>query len=101
MEQKVVDQTLQKTLAQFKALDEKISHFSSVSGLIDWDQKVMAPKKGRRTFAKAAGTIRTEVFKLSVSKEMGDLLAVLTSPENHSQLDDRTQAKLREYKAYY
>jgi carboxypeptidase Taq len=101
MEQKVLDPTVQKALGQFKALDKKITHYSSVIGLVDWDQKVMAPKKGRSVFAKASGTLRTELFKLSVSQEMGDLLAVLTSPENYLALDVATKAKVREYKAYY
>jgi len=80
---------------------KKITHFSSIIGLADWDQKVMAPKKGRNVFAKAAGTIRTEVFKLSVSKEMGDLLETLTSSVNNVQLDEMTKAKVREYREYY
>ncbi|MFJ7727681.1 carboxypeptidase M32 [Neobacillus sp. NPDC097160] len=101
MEQKVADPTLQKALEQFILLDEKITHFSSIIGLADWDQKVMAPKKGRNVFAKAAGTLRTEVFKLSVSKEMGDLLETLTSPVNEVNLDHVTKAKVREYKEYY
>ena len=101
MEQKVVEQSIQKVLEQFRVLDEKITHFSSVVGLVDWDQKVMAPKKGRKTFAKAAGTVRTEVFKLSVSEEMGELLKVLTSPENNGALNETTKAKVREYQKYY
>jgi carboxypeptidase Taq len=101
MEQKVFDPTVQKALEQFSVLDEKITQFSSIIGLADWDQKVMAPKKGRNVFAKATGTLRTEVFKLSVSQEMGDLLATLTSPENFEALDVVTQAKVREYKEYY
>ncbi|WHY79652.1 carboxypeptidase M32 [Neobacillus sp. WH10] len=101
MEQKVANLTLQKALEQFKLLDEKITHFSSIIGLADWDQKVMAPKKGRNVFAKATGTLRTEVFKLSVSKEMGDLLEKLTSAENGEKLDEVTKARVREYKEYY
>lgn len=101
MEQKVIDPVVQKALVQFKSLDEKISHFSSIIGLADWDQKVMAPKKGRSIFAKATGTLRTEIFKLSVSQEMGDLLAELTLPENYELLDAVTLAKVREYKDYY
>src|SRR3954452_24361863 len=101
MEQKVIDPVVQKALIQFKGLDEKITHFSSIIGLADWDQKVMAPKKGRSIFAKATGTLRTEIFKLSVSQEMGDLLAELTLPENFELLDAVTKAKVREYSAYY
>ncbi len=101
MEQKVIDPVVLKALGQFKALDEKITHFSSIIGLADWDQKVMAPKKGRGTFAKATGTLRTEIFKLSVSEEMGELLGELTLPDNLALLDEVTRAKVREYKEYY
>jgi len=102
MEQKVIQtKTLSESLDQFKLLDEKISHYSSILGLVDWDQKVMAPKKGRNVFAKATGTLRTEVFKLSVSQEMGDLLAALTSEENKVKLDEVMNAKVREYNEYY
>ncbi|HEY2422246.1 MAG TPA: carboxypeptidase M32, partial [Neobacillus sp.] len=101
MEQKVMNGTLEQALMQFKTLDEKISHFSSIAGLIEWDQKVMAPKKGRYVFAKAAGTLRTEIFKLSVSPEMGEILETLSSPVNSETLDDLTKAKAREYREYY
>lgn len=99
--EKMVDQGVQTALEQFNVLDEKISHFSSIIGLTDWDSKVMAPKKGRNVFAKATGTLRTEVFKLSVSQEMGDLLATLSAPENAELLDEVTRARVREYKEYY
>lgn len=101
MEQKVVDQSLQKTLEEFSALDEKITHFSSIIGLADWDQKVMAPKKGRAIFAKATGTLRTEIFKLMVSNEMGELLETLSKPEHLIELAPYAKAKIREYKDYY
>src|SRR3954463_10440033 len=101
MEQKVVHPSLQKALEQFKQLDEKISHYSRILGLVDWDQKVMAPTKGRYIFAKATGTLRTEIFQLSVSQEMGHLLETLTIEEHHSKLDEETRAKVREYKEYY
>ncbi|MCH6264031.1 carboxypeptidase M32 [Neobacillus citreus] len=101
MEQKVLEPKLQQALEKFKALDEKITHYSSIIGLADWDQKVMAPKKGRHVFAKAAGTLRTEVFKLSVSPEMGELLTTLTLSANSAVLDEATKAKVREYKTFY
>ncbi|MEH7094261.1 carboxypeptidase M32 [Neobacillus vireti] len=102
MEQNMVQpSSLKKALEQFKLLDEKITHFSSILGLVDWDQKVMAPKKGRNVFAKATGTLRTEIFQLSVSPEMGQLLETLISRENRSQLDQVTRAKVREYNDYY
>jgi carboxypeptidase Taq len=101
MEHKVLDQRLLTALEEFNALDEKITHFSSVIGLADWDAKVMAPKKGRNNFAKAIGTLRTELFKLTISPEMGELLSVLTSVEYLDSLDDVIKARVREYKDLY
>ncbi|MED4205145.1 carboxypeptidase M32 [Neobacillus mesonae] len=92
---------LKEVLEKFRVLDEKITHYSSLIGLADWDQKVMAPKKGRNVFAKAAGSLKTEVFKLSVSEEMGSLLETLSEQENESVLDVVTKAKVREYKTFY
>ncbi|WP_053366399.1 carboxypeptidase M32 [Bacillus sp. FJAT-27245] len=89
----------QKAIQDFKALDEKITHFQSIAGLTDWDQKVMAPKKGRAQFAKAIGTLRTEAFKLAVSEEMGRLLEELTSES--VELDEVTAAQVRERKEQY
>ncbi|OZM56357.1 carboxypeptidase M32 [Lottiidibacillus patelloidae] len=86
---------LKERLEEFKALDEKICAFSSVLSLAGWDAKVKAPKKGRMTFAKSIGALSTEVFKLSVSKEMGELLEYLTSPEVYEQLNETDKAIVR------
>ncbi|MFT4412610.1 carboxypeptidase M32 [Fredinandcohnia humi] len=96
-----LDSGVQEKITQFKQLDLKISHLNSMLALAGWDQKVMAPKKGRSIFANAIGTLSTEVFKLTVSKEMGELLATLTSEEVYSQLDDVTKASVRERNNFY
>lgn len=97
----VLDQSIESALTSFRKLDEKITHFSSIAGLLGWDQKVIAPKKGRAAFAKASGTLSTEIFKLSVSDEMGELLAALSTPEAQSSLDEVTKAQVREYSDFY
>lgn len=101
MDQKVMNQSITSALGKFKELDEKISHFNSILGLLSWDQKVIAPKKGRSIFAKANGTLRTEAFKLSVSEEMGELLRTLTSPEAEDYLDYAAKVKVRERNKFY
>lgn len=101
MEQKVMNQPIISALEKFTELDEKISHFNSISGLLSWDQKVIAPKKGRSIFAKASSTLRTEAFKLTVSEEMGELLSALSSPEADAYLDDAAKAKVRERLNFY
>lgn len=101
MEQNVMNQTVISALDKFTELDERISHFNSILGLLSWDQKVIAPKKGRSIFAKANGTLRTEAFKLTVSDEMGELLSVLSSPEAEEYLDGIAKAKVRERLKFY
>jgi carboxypeptidase Taq len=81
------------TVDLFKELDEKITHLQTVSALVSWDQKVMAPKKGRMLFSKASSTLETEIFKLLVSKEMGEYLSELSSTA--LQLDNETTARVR------
>lgn len=89
--------TTNTALEQFKELDEKITHLSTVSALVGWDQKVMAPKKGRMLFSKASSTLETEIFKLMISKEMGELLEELSS----EHFDEVIQARIRERKFTY
>jgi carboxypeptidase Taq len=93
--------TTNTALEQFKELDEKITHLSTVSALVGWDQKVMAPKKGRMLFSKAYSALETEIFKLMVSKEMGELLAELSAEDSLNSLDDVTKARIRERKQFY
>ncbi|WP_079508162.1 carboxypeptidase M32 [Mesobacillus jeotgali] len=101
MKQKVLNPTILSALEKFTELDEKISHYNSISGLLSWDQKVIAPKKGRPIFAKASSTLRTEAFKLTVSEEMGKLLSILSSPNADEYLDDAAKAKVRERLKFY
>jgi carboxypeptidase Taq len=96
MEQKVMNESIISALEKFTELDEKISHFNSILGLLSWDQKVIAPKKGRSIFANANGTLRTEAFKLTVSEEMGELLSTLSTPEAAEYLNEAAKAKVRE-----
>jgi carboxypeptidase Taq len=90
--------TTKSTVEQFKELDERIIHLSSVSALVGWDQKVMAPKKGRLLFAKASSALQTEIFKLTVSKELGEYLEELSQPDVFNSLDQVTAARVRERK---
>ncbi|QZT32788.1 carboxypeptidase M32 [Caldalkalibacillus thermarum TA2.A1] len=91
-------QNAKETLEQ---LDQKISHFEELISLANWDLQTGAPKKGRALRSKAVGTLSSEVFQLSLSKEMGECLDTLSQPEAQAQLDMVTRAKVREYKRNY
>ncbi len=97
----MLDSSIQQKVEQFKALDEKICHFGNILGLIGWDQRTGAPKKGRALSSKARGTLSAESFQLSVSEEMGQLLDTLSDPAIQEQLDEVTKACVRERKKGY
>ncbi|HEX7065788.1 MAG TPA: carboxypeptidase M32 [Bacillales bacterium] len=101
MVQQLLSESVKKTVEQFKAMDEKISHYTNILGLLNWDARTGAPKKGRPIFAKAKGTLSTEMFELSVSKKMGEHLETLSDPEVYEQLDDITKASVRVRKHAY
>ena len=94
----VLNEQVQQAIETFTKLDEKLCHYSDVLGLLGWDSKTIAPKKGRKLFGKAIGTLSTEAFKLSISEEMAKCLEVLTQEDVYNQLDEVTQACVRERK---
>lgn len=93
--------SVEETIRRFKDLDEKMSHYSAMLNLASWDQQVMAPPKGKGYFAKARGTLSTELFRLGTSEEMGTLLGALSSLENAQHLDEPIRAAVRERKRAY
>ncbi|WP_274361361.1 carboxypeptidase M32 [Paenibacillus thermotolerans] len=94
-------ENLETIVKQFKELDEKMTHYSDMLSLASWDSQVKAPTKGKAYFAKARGTLSTELFRLSTSDQMGELLEALTQPEVQDKLDAPTKAAVRMRKRDY
>jgi carboxypeptidase Taq len=92
---------LSTIVQRFKELDEKMTHYADMLSLASWDQQVKAPPKGKAYFAKARGTLSTELFRLATSEQMGELLNALSTPEAEQQLDAATKAAVRERKRAY
>ncbi|HEU5140413.1 MAG TPA: carboxypeptidase M32, partial [Bacillales bacterium] len=95
MVQQLLNENVMKIIDQFKELDEKVSHYTDILSLVNWDARTGAPQKGRSIFAKAKGTLSTEMFQLSVSDEMGEYLKTLSDPEVYGQLDEVTRSSVR------
>lgn len=83
MEQRIADR-----LEQFRELVRKIKGYSEAVGLMGWDLRTGAPRKGAEIRSETLGMLSTEMFKLQISDEMGEYLAFLTAPEVYEQLDD-------------
>ncbi len=65
------------TEENFLALLKKMSAYSEALSIMYWDMRTGAPKKGIPARSEAVGTLSSELFKMSVSKEMGDYLEEL------------------------
>ena len=62
------------TEEKFYALLKKMSAYSEAVSVMYWDMRTGAPKKGISARSEAVGTLSTEVFNMSVSVEMEQLL---------------------------
>jgi carboxypeptidase Taq len=100
-ETKPLDSEIQKTVDQFKELDQRICHYNEIVELVSWDQQTGAPKKGKALRSNALGTLSTDVFQITMSEEMGHYLETLSSSQVYEQLDEVTKACVRERKREY
>lgn len=75
-------------LQRFRALTGRIKHYDELLGVVYWDMRTGAPRKGIAQRSEAVGTLSAESFKLATSAEMGELLAELTKPEQLAQLSE-------------
>ncbi len=61
--------------------------YEEAVGLIYWDMRTGAPRKGIATRSEVVGELSGELFKMSVSDEMGAFLDYFASPEVNDRLD--------------
>ncbi|WP_068775575.1 carboxypeptidase M32 [Paenibacillus sp. FJAT-26967] len=91
----------QGKLDEFRKYIRKIKHYEEAVGLIYWDLRTGAPKKGMNERSEVIGELSTEAFKLSVSEEMGEYLDYFTEPDHQQQLDETNQRIVGEAKKEY
>lgn len=90
-----------KTLDRFRELDQTIKSYHEALGVLYWDLRTGAPRKGVATRSEAIGVLSAEAFRLTTSDEMGELLERLSEQQVLASLDE-VQAKLvRENKLQY
>lgn len=86
----------QSKLAGFRNLVGKIKAYDEAIGLIYWDMRTGLPKKGIEGRSSVVGTLSGEMFKLTISDEMGEYLDVLRQPEVEAQLGDIDRKLVKE-----
>ncbi|MDF2923334.1 MAG: carboxypeptidase [Paenibacillaceae bacterium] len=92
---------LESKLNGYRNLVKKIKGYEEAVGLIYWDMRTGLPKKGVESRSETVGILSTEMFKLSVSDEMGGYLDFLEQEENRGQLDALSLKMLQESRKEY
>lgn len=94
----------QQTLDQLTALKElshKISSYGEAVGLLHWDLRTGAPRKGVDIRSETLGMLSTEMFKLMISDEMGQLLQFFATEDKLEQLEDNDRRLVEECRKNY
>ncbi|MBU5345624.1 carboxypeptidase M32 [Paenibacillus lautus] len=86
---------------QFDRLVRKIMSYYEAIGLLHWDLRTGAPRKGTEIRSETIGVLSTEAFKLQISEEMGQLLSFFSEPKQAQQLDDRKRRMIAEVRKVY
>lgn len=81
-----MEQQVAKEWKDFEVLLGKISGYREAIGLLHWDLRTGAPRKGTEIRAKTIGMLSGELFKLETSPEMGRFTEQFSRPENAETL---------------
>lgn len=96
-----MERMLEEKLSAFRALIQKIKSYEEALGVMYWDLRTGAPRKGVDGRAEVIGVLSTEMFRLTVSDEMNAYLNEFTLPEVYAQLDDINRKIVKECKKEY
>jgi carboxypeptidase Taq len=93
--------TIQKIEKQFLEYVKKMTSYNEAIGLMYWDLRTGAPKKGVEQRSEVIGMLSSEVFKMSTSEEMAAYLAKLSSTNMKEKLSEVTAKTLDECQKAY
>ncbi len=89
---------VQEKIDAYKKLLQKIIAYEEAINLMDWDLKTVAPKHSIEARSETIGVLSSEVFKISTSKEMEELLTFLLSSDKDYNLEPIVRRSLEEQK---
>ncbi|TLS35223.1 carboxypeptidase M32 [Pseudalkalibacillus caeni] len=80
---------------------KKMTSFEEAIGLMFWDLRTGAPKKGVEQRSEVIGMLSSEVFDMSVSGQMKEYLDQLSKPGTFESLSEITKKTVKECKKEY
>lgn len=86
---------------EFEEYVKKMSNYKEAAGLMAWDLRTGAPKKGAAQRSEVLGTLSSEVFSMSTSEKMKQMIDSLKSDAHWVELDEITQKSVLECEKKY
>lgn len=77
----------EEKLKEFKQYLKKMKSYEEAVGLIYWDMRTGAPKKGIAARSEVVGELSGELFRMAVSDRMGEFLDYFSRPEVNEKLN--------------
>ncbi|MFB5663106.1 carboxypeptidase M32 [Alteribacillus sp. HJP-4] len=96
-----MSKSIEQTEAAFQEHMKKISSYEQALGLMQWDARTGAPRKGVDQRSEAIGTLSTELFKLRTSPETGEYLDTILENGAEKKISEISRLSAREMKKEY
>jgi carboxypeptidase Taq len=93
--------TVDQAIQEFQAYVKRMKNLHEAAYLVAWDMRTGIPKKGVAQRSEVYGMLAADVFKMSISEEMGNYLKVLAEPNVLETLDPITKKSVLERKKEY
>ncbi|WP_054024616.1 carboxypeptidase M32 [Bacillus sp. FJAT-28004] len=90
-----------EALQNFKETIRKISSYEEALGVLYWDLRTGAPRKGMDNRSEVIGVLSADHFKLATSPELGESLSTLEDSSNYSELSEIDQRLVTETRKEY
>jgi carboxypeptidase Taq len=93
--------SFESKMNDFKLYLKKMKSYEEAIGLIYWDMRTGAPKKGIANRSEVVGMLSGEHFKMSVSNEMGEWIGYFSEVEQNGKLSRMDRKIVAECKKEY
>ncbi|MCC3373220.1 carboxypeptidase M32 [Cohnella sp. REN36] len=88
-------------LTRFRELTRQLRQYEELLGVVYWDMRTGAPRKGIELRSEAVGTLSAETFRIATSTEMGELLDRLSEPAAFEALGEIDRKLVEETRKDY
>lgn len=90
-----------QTLEQFHQYIKKMKHYEEALGVLHWDLRTGAPRKGMASRSEVIGMLSTQLFNMTTSPQMEQFIAALTEPDRYTELSAIDQKLIAECQKEY